>query len=270
MKKKLLVLACALCAVATFAQTGADFMVIPSQAGNGVNIAKYNGSAAQVAIPAVIDGKPVIEIGRGAFSGNKTITSVGIPEGVVSIGASAFMACSSLTEVIIPESVAEIGQSAFFSTALTSVTIPCGTIGDRAFALCVTLQNVTLGEKVTEIGTAAFSETGLTSVRIPSSVKTLGANAFAACRALASIKLSEGLATIGIWTFAGCEAIKGITFPSTLVSIGDDAFRGCTSLAVITIPKKSSLKTIGNSAFQDAPLDKATVTRLRSFGYRHQ
>ena len=56
----------------------------------------------------------VTNIGNGAFSDCKSLTSINIPEGVTSIGDSAFVLCSNLTIINIPDSVAEINNKAFF------------------------------------------------------------------------------------------------------------------------------------------------------------
>ena len=62
-----------------------------------------------------INGKVyvVVNIGNGAFKGNKDITSVELPDGIKNIGAGAFDGCSSLLKVLLGKGVKKIGSKAF-------------------------------------------------------------------------------------------------------------------------------------------------------------
>ncbi|MGE7691652.1 InlB B-repeat-containing protein [Lysinibacillus sp. NPDC097214] len=147
--------------------------------GDGVAIIKhYFGiSKDYINIPDELGGKPVIEIGNGAFSG-KSLASVKIPPSVITIEELAFSS-NKLTNVDIPSNVRTIGQSAFFNNQLTSVKIPEGvkTIESAAF-LNNQLTNVEIPSSVTTIKDFAFNNNKLTSIEIPMGVTSVGYSAF--------------------------------------------------------------------------------------------
>ncbi len=176
----------------------------------------YEGTEAKLTLPANFRGKPYA-IHHSAFSGNKTLTEVIIPEGVTGIGRGAFTACDALTSVAIPETVR--------------------TIDDRAFSLCSGLTEITIPDGVTSIGYHAFGGCNhLTTVTMADSVKTLGSHAFYACSELTDITLSAGLESIGEYAFRSCAKLATITLPDSLSSIGGYAFEGCTALTAVTLP----------------------------------
>jgi len=59
------------------------------------------GTAGALVIPDVLDGKPVRDIGYGAFKDCTNLTSVTIPSSVTSLSDSAFVGCTSLKEIIV-------------------------------------------------------------------------------------------------------------------------------------------------------------------------
>ena len=76
-----------------------------------------------IVIPTTIDGVKVTTIGNGAFSLNKALITVNMPE-VTTIEYGAFVGNTSLTKVNMPK-VTNIGNAAFKgNTKLTAVTLP--------------------------------------------------------------------------------------------------------------------------------------------------
>ena len=197
-----------------YSENSSDYAYSVNDAGDGVTITKYNGSAKNIVIPSELGGKPVTAIGEEAFYQNKTITSVKIPEGVTSIGDDAFQNCGSLTEVTIPKSVTSIG--------------------DNAFAGCSSLTKVTIPEGVTSIGVGTFLYCdSLTEVTIPKSVETIGISAFAGCSSLTKVTIPEGVTSIGDTAFAGCSGLTEVTIPKSVESIGKQAFDDCDALTTV-------------------------------------
>ena len=193
----------------------------------------------------------VTGIGREAFLGCCSLTSVVIPESVTSIGDSAFRGCSSLTSVVIPKGVTGIGDSAFFNcSSLASVVIPESVtgIGREAFLGCCSLTSVVIPEGVTSIGASAFSGcSSLTSVVIPEGVKSIGEEAFFDCSSLTSVVIPEGVTYIGREAFYYCQSLTSVVIPEGVTYIGDSAFEGCSSLTSVVIPK--GVTSINDRAF---------------------
>ena len=257
--------------------------------------APWYGSRSRVKSAVIAEG--VTSIGRSAFDGCTSLTSVTIPDSVTSIGNGAFRDCKSLTSVTIPDSVTSIGAWTFCDCiSLTSVTIPDSvtSIGDWAFMDCSSLTSVTIPDSVTSIGEQAFAYcTSLTSVTIPDSVTSIGWYAFDGCTSLTSVTIPDSVTSIGGCAFRYCTSLTGIwvaegnshyssdtsgvlfdknmtdliqcpgrffgayTIPDSVASIGAYAFSDCTSLTSVTIP--TSVTSIGRSAF-DGCISLTSVT----------
>ncbi len=86
----------------------------------------YVGSAAEVVIPAEVDGYAVTSLGDSMFK-DTGVTSVTLPASVTSIGWFAFYGCSALQTVTLSEAVSTIGYAAFDGCP-KSMTI-CGPAG---------------------------------------------------------------------------------------------------------------------------------------------
>ena len=121
-------------------------------------------------------------VGYSPFSGNDSIKSVVIKNGVTSIGEWVFQPCKNLKSITIPDSVTSIGRYAF-----------CG---------CKSLESITIPDSVTSIGSGAFSYcSSLESVNIPSSVTSIGVLVFYGCTSLKSISIPGSVTSIGDYAF---------------------------------------------------------------------
>lgn len=145
---------------------GTEGIVFAYNNTNAYVIVGYNGSEADVVIPAIYKGKPVI-VGNTAFAGT-AITSVQITDGVL-ISDGAFKNCAALAEVKLPADLAAIPVDAFSGcTALESIELPasCTVIRTGAFYGCTALETVVINGTLTEVQMFAFAEcNALTTVK---------------------------------------------------------------------------------------------------------
>lgn len=258
----------------------------------------YSGnSKGKVIIPAhvtypVNNGKSkrtlnVTKIRASAFSKNKNVVSVVIPNTVKEIGGCAFKGCENLEEVNISQSVTAIGGGAFSDCKkLKSITIDEGNdnfvfedgilydrdktriisalpsvvqgnaiieksvsiVDAHAFAGCTALSSVKFPQNLSKIEASAFERSGLVSLDIPNSVRHIGGEAFLDCKNLATVALNEGLQEIGYCAFQG-TIIRSIKLPNTLKEIEVGSFKNCLNLKEIVIPANGA--KIGWGAFEN-------------------
>ncbi|MBE6581526.1 MAG: hypothetical protein E7650_07955 [Ruminococcaceae bacterium] len=103
-------------------------------------ITGYEGSAALVQIPAMLDGHPVKKIGERAFEGNEALAAVVVPEGVTEIDWFAFYSCAALQEISLPTSVALIGHAVFDGCPDLTVVCAAGSYAEgyaRSYGITV-------------------------------------------------------------------------------------------------------------------------------------
>ena len=174
------------------------------------SVSRGTASSAEVVIPEIYKGLPVIEIAKNGFSSYTSMTSIAIPNRIISIGDFAFSACSGLTSITIPASVIIIGNNAFTGcSSLTSITIPfVGTVlnGDAPFGSIF----------------GASSASNQNSF-IPASLETV---------------IITGSAIISDNAFTGCSGLASVTIPASVIVIGNNSFSNCTSLTRVAFMGK--------------------------------
>lgn len=227
----------------------------------GIAITKYVGTDTTVIIPGTIDGKTVTVIGKSAFSGNKTITSVIMPDSITMIGTGAFSGCYLLSTVVLSNSLEQIDYEAFATCkSLSNITLPDSLIciGEDAFMSCKALKHITLpancfssvstgsgifsrsgletvefAEGVPYIPRSAFYNTNLKEVVIPDSVTHISEGAFQNCEKLEKITLSKAITSIEGFAFENTN-LKEVVIPGSIKYIFTRAFADCSSLTSIT------------------------------------
>lgn len=209
MKKRVLSILLTLCVALTalplsgvpaLAATSGDFEYrVLSETDKTCEITDYTGSAAELEIPATLDGYTVTSIGMGAIDSCSSLTNIDIPDSVTSIGNGAFGFCPLLASIdVAAENPSYSSQDGVLFTKDKTVLMKYP----------AKKQNTAYGipNTVTSIGDDAFENCALlTSIDIPNGVTNIGDNAFAYCTSLTSITIPGSVTSIGHWAFNGCN-----------------------------------------------------------------
>ncbi len=230
--------------------TFGDFMY--ANEGAGITITGYTGNDSHVTIPDLINSKPVTKIGGSAFAGNKSITSVTIPEGVTDIGNSAFYYASNLVTVSLPDSLVTIEGAAFFGAGITSVDIPANvsTIAIEAFGAfgnCFDLMAINVDPDNTAFssaGGALFNKDQTAILQYP------------IAKAGTSYTIPSGVITIGPYAFRN-SSLESVVIPNSVTEISEGAFWVCWELKNADIP--GSVKKIGKIAFISCSMQEINI-----------
>lgn len=177
---------------------------------------------------------------------------------VTSIADGALWGCTDLRDVRISSTVKRIGDDAFRNSSIRMLDVSDGyyepiEIGEECCRDCSRLVRVYISRGIEEIPYGmCLSCPALTyaSVYSQSTLKKIGALAFANCTSLPSFYASKGVDVIGKGAFANCYALKMIWLPkstNTARIIGDYAFSNCHSLEYFNF--NTVIQSIGKAAF---------------------
>lgn len=224
--------------------------------GEGGRIQEFNGKHIFTA------PKAIVEIPGGVFdnksySGNLSLGTVVLPEGVTKIGASAFAFCWGMTAISIPSTVTYIGDTAFWGSKIQEIDMPAGLtyLGKRAF--CMTwLRDIEWPATITEVPDELFVSSRIYSITLPEGVTKIGRGAFSWCSTLSrNISLPNSLTEIGEEAFAYNHPVNDspifeMTIPSGVTKIGSGAFADMSYLETVYM-KPMTAPVIGDRVFSD-------------------
>ena len=154
-------------------------------------------------------------LSTSAFSGCRSLKSVGNFPKCTTIGATAFDAC---------DNIEKIGDFPL-----------CTSVGGTFARECFNLVEVGNFPSLTSIGTYAFQNcVHLRKIGDISNVTTLGGYAFTGCSDLERIPYTPNITAIDTSTFSSCsDAVLDRSFPN-VSTIGSSAFNGCRNITKIT------------------------------------
>lgn len=146
--------------------------------GTIIVVGPIGNPSGELAIPAQIDGRQVVAIGKKAFKKCINITEVVLPEGLVEIRREAFIECTGVRRIYWPSSLRKIEW--------------------EAFAGCKSLVTVDLtGTALESIGEEAFCNCpSLIEVALPSTLMEMGAYLFGACDKLRTVRFEGMIPTV--------------------------------------------------------------------------
>ncbi|KAK8836090.1 hypothetical protein M9Y10_040047 [Tritrichomonas musculus] len=244
---------------------------------NQVTILRYIGPGGKVIIPHIIENYLVVSIGDSAFSGNKQITNIIIPDSILYIKKFAFYNCNNLEEMKLPNQLKEL-ENEFISKCnkIKNITIPKSlTTIYRSMDIYWPFTNSFIEKAIIEEGTTNiishlfYNVKTLKEVILPMSITSIGSYAFGNCpqlnninlhvnisniesyafyfTGLTSIKLPEKIKEISFGLFYNCRQLRTIILPQNITTIYKEAFYNCVSLTEIELPDQITF--IGPSSF---------------------
>lgn len=167
----------------------------------------------------------------GIFQGCVGITSVDLSEKVEALEGRAFMNCSNLEKVIIRNKDMQFtGDGYNFSGCLKLET--AGPIPQKESDPEYDIE-FAFDEEIPDNAFSTYSsstDSSLTSIQLPSSLKRIGARAFAGGTKLSAISIPETVEEIGHDAFSSCSTLRDITIPENVYTIGNSILVGCTGI----------------------------------------
>ncbi len=221
--------------VAFAAQTSGDYTYEELEDGTA-KIIKYTGMERNLIVPSELDGHTVTAVGNEAFSNNRFIKYVELPDTITSMGTYVFVQCGELRTVKLPKYLTEVPMGVcYYSPFVYGITFPenVTTIGESAFGYTAFHSLDFLPDTITTIEDFAFSHGQLFSAVVPDTVTTLGRNVFNQCYTLKTVEIGSGVTVIPEELFYWCTDLEEVTLSDSVTAIGKNAFENTPDLKTI-------------------------------------
>lgn len=224
----------------------------------------------------------VEQIEWGAFTGNKTLTSLTLPEGFVYMDERITDMSYALERIEIPSTVRSISREAFPVTkAMKEVVIAAdnpwyevreGGVYSMADNMLIYYPPGRSTHVDVVPGTPAVAEGALRnhlvqSITLPRSITRLEDYMLYGCTALQSVSLPITLASIGHGALMECVSLTRITIPPAVETIEARAFTGCGALREVYLP--DGIRYIDPTAFQYTHPDMVIYAAEGSAGHAY-
>lgn len=230
-----------------------------------------------------------VETVSRVFTGNRSLTTIKIPETVKHIANEAFANCTALVTVEYSSLIGleSIGENAFYNCTslkkILSQPITTTTIGDGAFYGCESLEFYVINKNVTSIGYRAFWNcTKLKKIEMRATFDTLTGNIFG--DTIEELIISN-VKVIGENAFRNYAKLKSLTITydyedntryGSLKNIGYAAFYNCTNLTEVLLDQRgiNPFESIGEYAFADCTalkvfnIEFSEAYKLKTIGER--
>lgn len=206
---------------------------------NGIAILTgYTGSAADVVVPARLDGYPLLEIAGRAFYYNNSITSITFSEGIQIINAEAIWRCPNLKEIHLPSTVNFTGSN----EPDFQCRVMCGALE------CASVETITVaeGNPYLTVHDGVLYNKEMTILRY-----------YPAGDPREVFEIPEGVLSIGAYAFDSATNLKEVVMPDTVLRLQMGVFRDCAQLEKITI--SNSCHFIDQYVFENTALESIHI-----------
>ena len=242
----------------------------------------------------------VLTVGRSAFDGCTSLTTIENPSRLTTAYDYAFNNCTSLTaidinglriagkyvfsgctnlETVITDVDTALGAYMFNGcTSLKSFEIKSQRINDGVFNGCTNLASVTFtADTVYYLGANAFKGTALETITLPKGEYEVGKNAFANCVSLEKVILSKDAnVTFGGAPFVGCTAFDTIEVAAgnTKFTVVNNLLYNIDKTVLELVPVglagsvtiESGVTALGDSVFAGSALTTINLNNVTSIG----